>query len=307
MTTSATDGTPAPGVSDLLPFAGRIATGEVAVPESPVPDGVVRHIGRLVDAEAGETVRSLDKVLTGDHVGPALEWLQRCGALAVLLPEVEALVGFHEHYPQHHKDLWTHTVEVVARTRADADLRWAALLHDVGKTSTRANGADGRVGFLRHEAVGAWLARGVGARLAMPPERIDRVSFVIEFHARVNAYEKSWTDKALRRLVRDAGDRLPDLLAFASADYTTKRRDRAARIRSNLRDLTTRLEALAAEETKPAALPSGIGRALCHALDLTPGPAVGALITWLRAEVTEGRLPAGATAETYIAAAREKV
>ncbi len=296
---------PAPptAIEDVLPHAAALARGEADESDAPLAPPLLRDIGRVIGADPAVTLAQLDATLAGPCAELALRWLQRCGALSVLLPEVQALVGFHADYPIHHKDLWAHTLEVVSRTRPDPDLRWAALLHDIGKTSTRARTATGRVGFLRHEQVGAWLARGICGRLAMPAERLERIAFVIEFHARVNAYEKGWTDKAVRRLSRDAGARLDDLLAFASADYTTRRRERAARIRSNLGHLHERLAAMAAASAAPDLLPRGLGGALCAALATGPGPHIGEVVGWLRSEAQAGRLPVDGELQTYVDAA----
>lgn len=285
--------------ADVLARAVVVAEAGGTADPGAVSDSVRREVARIWDLEAGDLSRRLDRVLCGEDVGGGLELLRASGILAVLLPEVEALVDFHASCAVHHKDLWAHTVEVVERTRADADLRWAALLHDVGKVPTRHLDERRRVSFLRHERVGAIYARGVGARLGMPEARIGRIAFVIEHHARVNAYEPGWSDRAVRRLVRDAGPRLDDLLAFSGADYTTRRRDKASRIRAQLRHLTERIERLRREDEAADLLPRGMGRVVCEALDIPPGPAVGEHLAWLRDRIREGDLPAHADPDTY--------
>lgn len=272
--------------------------------EGPALDRHDCDAGRVLDLAADELLSLLDAVLAGPAATRGLELLEASGVLGVLLPEAQALVGFHESCRVHHKDLWAHTLEVLERTPPDPDLRWVALLHDVGKTSTRVAPGGGQVSFLRHERVGAWLARGVGARLAFPAARLERICFVLQHHARVNAYEAVWSDRAVRRMVRDAGPRLADLVAFAGADYTTRRPRRRAQIQSRLREFERRVAALAVREAAPQALPSGLGHAICEALGLTPGPVIGEHLRWLRAQVASGALPGGAAVEVYVAALR---
>jgi len=157
--------------------------------------------------------------------------------------------------------------------------------------------------LLRIEAVGAWLVQGVARRLGIPPERAARIAFVIEHHGRVNAYEKDWSDRAVSRFVREAGERLDDLLAFSSADFTTKRTAKADRIQDDLRDLHARLARLAEGASAPT-FPRGLGAKVAALLGIAPGPEVGDVMRWLTAEVAAGRLPAGAPAAVYLAAVR---
>lgn len=249
---------------------------------------VRREIGRLAGAEPTRLLADLDRALAGDDPAGALRTLEALGALAVLLPEVQALVGFHRGAPMPHKDLWEHTLTVIERTDADPDLRWVALCHDIGKVATRAIAADGRVAFHRHEAVGARLFVGIGARLAMPTERASRIAFVIEHHARTNQFEPDWSDRALRRLARDCREHLPLMLAFSAADWTTKRVARAERIQRNIALLRERLAAL--DAPAPAGPPPGLASALLDATGRAPGPWVGEALAWATAELEAGRL-----------------
>lgn len=312
--TAATDASPAPAVAPppedpttLLAFARGVAEGDLAWSGAAPSAACRREAARVLDAGMAEIVASLDATLAAIEPAQGLELLRVSGALAILLPEVEALHGFHRSCRVHHKDLWAHTLEVVERALPDPDIRWAALMHDVGKVPTRTVDERGRVSFLRHERVGALLMRGAGARLAMAPERIERIAFVIEHHARVNAYRRDWSDRAVRRLVREAGVRLDDLMAFSGADYTTRRRERASKIRGNLRDLRSRVDALAAADATPPALPHRMGRALCEALHIAPGPEVGRHLSWLEAELAAGRLPPEPGVDECVAALRAEL
>ncbi len=290
--------------------AGDLDTTSLVDPPPPVTGAgasrVRRELGRLTAVAPEALLAAFDRALLSPRVVEVLRVLQRLGVMALLLPEVDGLVGFHRSCPVHHKDLWDHTLKVIARMAPEADLRWAALMHDAGKIATRVVGEDGKVAFLRHEPVGAWLMHGVARRLAFPAERAARVAFVIEHHGRVNAYEQGWSDRAVGRFARDAGDRLADLLAFSSADFTTKRNAKAIRIQENLADLRARLTRLSAEAAAQPMFPRGLGAEIAALLGVRPGPEIGEVMNWLTAEVTAGHLPSGAHAAVYLAAVRAR-
>jgi len=287
----------------LLETAAQISEGVCGTPDDGPPGPLYRERARVLEPPLEQILSDLDRILMGAEVGEGMAFLNRSGALEVLLPEVSALVDFHRSCPVHHKDLWAHTMEVLERTPAVPDLRWAALLHDAGKVSTRAMDGSGGVSFLRHEQVGALLMRGVGARLGMAADRVERVAFVIGHHGRLNAYETSWSDRAVRRLIRDSGDLLDDLMAFSGADFTTRRPDRRRKIEGRLRDLRSRIDALR-EADAVQELPSGLGRALMEGLEISPGPPLGELIAWVQAEICSGRLSQDAPLEIFVEAAK---
>lgn len=261
---------------------------------------IQREIGRL--AGAPPLLAELDAALCAPNAAAIVQALADLGALPLLLPEVHAFIGFHRSSPQGHKDLWVHTLTVLERTAPDADLRWIALCHDIGKVATRAVGADGRLAFHRHEAVGARLFVGIGARLAMPAERVHKIAFVIEHHARTNQFEPSWSDRALRRLIRDSGEHLPAMLAFSSADWTTKKAARAERIQKQLELLRTRIAALSTTVDDP--LPEGVADALLAQSGRAAGPWIGAALRWAQVHAGElDDLDAAAIAARYLATA----
>ena len=291
--------TPVEGPEGLLLRAERIAQGARLAEEygERPPD-----VGRLAALAPGVALDALDRILVSPEASAGLHCLHETGALAVLLPEVSAMVDFHRSSPVHHKDLWAHTLQVVEQTPPDADLRWVALLHDCGKIATRFIGEDGKVTFLRHEQVGALQARGVGGRLGMPNERVERIAFVVEHHGRLNAYESQWSDKALRRLARDAGDRLEDLLAFSAADFTTGRHQRRRSIHRRISELRERLDGL--DSGGEGILPGGLAEVLMDRLNLEPGPEVGEILRFIEVEICAERLTATAPIEELVEAAK---
>ncbi|MEC9071141.1 MAG: HD domain-containing protein [Myxococcota bacterium] len=309
MEASPTSNTPAEATAwpddpaGLMELAAQISEGTSVPPSGGPPDALYRERARVLEGPPEELLAQIDRILVAPQAADGIRFLSQISALEVLLPEVSALVDFHQSCPVHHKDLWAHTLEVLQRTPAVADLRWVALLHDVGKVSTRALDGSGSVSFLRHEQVGALLARGVGARLGMTPERTDRIAFVIGHHGRLNAYETSWSDRAVRRLIRDGGELLDDLMAFSGADFTTRRPGRRRKIEGRLSDLRSRIEKLLQAESNQE-LPRGLGRALMEGLELGPGPELGGIISWLQAEICSGRLSQDAPLEIFVETAK---
>lgn len=280
--------------------ARAIARGATAS-DGPSLEQLRRLAPRLVEAPPAALLARVDSALCLAQPAGVLDQLQAMGVLAVLLPEVEALVGFHAACTVHHKDLWTHTLKVVADSDADADMRWVALMHDTGKVPTRLVDGAGKVSFWRHEEVGAFLMRGVGARLGMQPERVERIAFIIRHHGLVNAYHAGWSDRAVRRLMRKAGPRLDEMLRFARVDVTTRRSRRAAQIRTELAGLEQRIRRLRSAQCRPPPLPTGLGHALREQLGLF-GPEIGEALEWLEAQVEAEQLPAGGAFEVYLEA-----
>lgn len=255
------------------------------------------------DRPAG-IVEAIDAILLAPEPLLGLETILDNGALETVLPEVHSIVDFHKSCPVHHKDLWTHTLEVMERSRPEANLRWAVLLHDVGKIDTRALDGSGRVSFHGHEELGGSIMRAVGARLQMNPERIERIAIIIERHGRINAYTPQWSDRAVRRLIRESGPFLDDLLSFSGSDYTTRRRARQRRIAATLDHLTERIERLRQEDLSEVVLPRGLGSAIARALDLPLGPEIGLVIQDIKRQIQCGDLERQASLEELVDAAR---
>ncbi len=286
----------------LLKVAAYVAWYGFDVP-SAVFEAAQRDHAAVIDVPPGQWPRYFERILLGDHPTRAMRFLQQAGVLRCALPEVDALVGFHESCPVHHKDLWAHTLEVLERCPRNLAVRWAALVHDIGKIATRSV-VRGKVQFLRHEEMGAFLFKGLAARMDMNPELAARVEAIVRHHSRVNLYDEEWTDSAVRRLVREMGDLLDDLLAFSRADFTTKRVERQRRITAQLDELEARIAKVIEEAQRVPPLPKGLGLAIIEAFDLDPGPRIGELRRWLEARVEAGELEAQQPFDYYLEALR---
>ena len=181
----------------------------------PVPEisATIKVMHERLSIVSAERIRDeLDKLVSVDKPSPGLWFIVETGLAEEFLPELPQLAL--EQDPIHrHKDVLAHTLAVVDKTGPDRLLRLAALLHDIGKPRTRAFGPGG-VTFHHHEVVGARMARERLTALRYPHDEIEVITTLVELHLRFHTYRLGWTDRAVRRYVRDAGpllDRLNEL------------------------------------------------------------------------------------------------
>jgi poly(A) polymerase len=229
---------------------------------------------------SAERVRDeLDKLLLVDAPSVALWFVVRTGLAAQFLPELEALAL--EQDPIHrHKDVLAHTLAVVDKTSPDRLLRLAALFHDVGKPKTRAIGPDG-VSFHHHEVVGARMTRSRMEQLRYPGDEVDTVTRLVELHLRFHTYKMGWTDRAVRRYVRDAGEHLARLNELTRCDCTTRNARRARELAARMDELEARIADLRTREALDAMRPELDGVAVMARLAIPPGPVVGEALAFL--------------------------
>jgi poly(A) polymerase len=263
-------------------------------------ENACRYASNVLDV-SGERLRpELERLLVNIYPDMGLTFLEQTGILRFILPEVQSMVGFADSCEVHHKDIWDHTRKVVLKSKPHAAIRWAALLHDIGKVWTRSVDGQGRVHFFRHEDMGALLFKGIAARLALDDRLCERVEFLVRNHSRINMYTAEWTDSAVRRLMRDTGDNLEDLLALSKADITSRQERRVEELSQLLDDLGRRIEEIRAEEAREPALPRGAGDAIMQHFGLEPGPLVGMLREELEKAIEAGTLPPGLPIESYM-------
>ncbi len=260
--------------------AARFIAGYGLRPEPELVEAVTRLRGRL-DIVSDERVRDeLDKLLVVPDPSEGLWFLVKTGLAEEFIPELPALAL--EQDPVHrHKDVLAHTIAVVQRARPGRIVRMAALFHDVGKPKTRSFGPGGTVSFHHHELVGARMTRDRMRALRYPVEDIERVSKLVELHLRFHTYAMGWTDSAVRRYVRDAGDLLDDLNELTRADCTTRNPVRAQQLARRMDELEARVAELRESEELAAIRPDLDGREVMSHLGIGPGPVVGRALTYL--------------------------
>ena len=254
----------------------------------------------------------LDKMLLGADPVAGIDLMVQTGMGDVVLPEVGGMrMAIDEHHQ--HKDVYQHSLTVLRQAMAlepsdsgddsagaDLVLRWAALLHDIGKPDTRRHESDGGVSFHHHEVVGAKMVRKRMRALKYSRQMVDDVSQLVYLHLRFHGYgDGRWTDSAVRRYVTDAGPLLPRLHKLVRADCTTRNKKRAARLQANYDSLEARIAELEAKEDLARVRPDLDGNAIMEILGIPAGPQVGQAWTYLKElRLDRGPLsPEEATAE----------
>ncbi|OII25147.1 MULTISPECIES: CCA tRNA nucleotidyltransferase [unclassified Curtobacterium] len=240
-----------------------------------------------IDIVSAERVRDeLVKLLNTDEPVDGVRLLVDTGLAERFLPELPAMrLEIDEHH--HHKDVYEHSLTVLTQAigyeaerhpgeAPDTVLRLAALLHDIGKPATRKLEPGGAVSFHHHDLVGSKLAKKRLRALRFDNDTIAAVSRLIELHLRFFGYtDGAWTDSAVRRYVRDAGDQLERLHELTRSDVTTRNRRKADRLAFAYDDLEDRIRELSEQEKLDSIRPDLSGDDIMRILDIPPGRAVG--------------------------------
>lgn len=258
-----------------------------------VDPGVVTAMTRMADRLAIVSVERIQSEFNGllltDAPRAGLDLLVRTGLAEQFIPELPALqLELDEHH--RHKDVYEHSltvldqaIELEKQRGHEPDLvnRLAALLHDIGKPQTR-RFEGSKVTFHHHDVVGAKMAKKRLRELSYPAATVKAVAKLIELHLRFHGYsDGAWTDSAVRRYVRDAGDQLERLHILTRSDCTTRNHRKATALRRSYEELEWRIDELAAQEELAAIRPDLNGTQIMEILGIAPGPAVGEAYTFL--------------------------
>jgi poly(A) polymerase len=276
--------------------AARFVAGYGLEPDQELLAAVQSMRARLAIVSPERVRDELDKLLALPRPSAGLWFLVRTGLAEEFLPELPALEL--EQDPIHrHKDVLAHTIAVVERTRPDRVLRLAALLHDIGKPATRSF-TRGKATFHHHDVVGARMAAERLRALHYPGEVVEQVSRLVELHLRFHTYRLGWTDSALRRYARDAGELLDRLNELTRADCTTRNVAKARALARRMDEFERRLAALREREQLEAIRPELDGRQVMAVLGIPPGPAVGRALDYLlQVRLEEGPIGEDAAVE----------
>jgi poly(A) polymerase len=259
-----------------------------------VVDAMTEMAGRIEIISAERVREELVKLVLAPYPRLGLSLLVETGLAALVLPELPALILEKDEHHRH-KDVYQHTLTVLEQSidlegrltdltggGPDFVSRFAALMHDVGKPRTRRFLDDGSVTFHHHDVVGAKLTRKRMQALKFSGELTDAVSTLVELHLRFHGYgDGQWTDSAVRRYVRDAGDQLERLHVLTRADCTTRNQRKADRLRRSYDDLEERIARLSAQEELASIRPDLDGTQIMEILGIPPGRDVGAAYRFL--------------------------
>ncbi|MBU3748867.1 MAG: CCA tRNA nucleotidyltransferase [Mycobacterium sp.] len=291
----------------MLRAARFVSQMEFTVAER-VREAIVAMAPQLSRITAERVAVELDKMLLGADPVAGIDLMVATGLGEVVLPEIGAMrMAIDEHHQ--HKDVYQHSLTVLRQAIAlensgdggpagpDLVLRWAALLHDIGKPATRRHEPDGGVSFHHHEVVGAKMVRKRMRTLRYSKQMVDDVSALVYLHLRFHGYANPdgtgrWTDSAVRRYVTDAGPLLPRLHRLVRADCTTRNKRRAARLQANYDSLEARIAELAAKEDLARVRPDLDGNQIMEILGIPAGPQVGQAWKFLKElRLERGPLP----------------
>jgi poly(A) polymerase len=255
--------------------------------DDPVLTAMTAMAPRLEIVSAERIRDELSKLLLSARPRLGLAVLVETGLADYVLPELPGLkLEIDEHH--RHKDVYEHSLTVMEQamdletshqptTEPDLVLRLAALLHDIGKPKTRRFEKDGGVSFHHHEVVGARMVRKRLTALRYPNDVVDDVAQLTELHLRFHGYGSGeWTDSAVRRYVRDAGEQLTRLHKLTRADSTTRNRKRAEALQRAYDSLEQRIAQLSEQEELAAIRPDLDGNQIMEILGIPPGREVGA-------------------------------
>jgi poly(A) polymerase len=273
----------------LLEIAGAIADGGGRPPPDAVTALAAEHATRLADADKARLRTTVEQVLMGRDVDAALEWLHETRVMGLLFPELEATVDLVQESGRMHKDVWAHTKQVVRQTVGRPLVRWAALLHDIGKVPTRTFTPEG-VHFHGHAEVGARMFDRIHGRFAFSRDERQTIRFLIKHHLRTNQYSAQWTDSAVRRFHREMFAHMTDLLDLSRADITSKRPGRRKLLLEQISALADRVHALAEADARLPPLPGGVGNAIMTAFEIPPSRLIGDLKRALEQAIERGEL-----------------
>jgi poly(A) polymerase len=242
---------------------------------------IVAMVERISIVSAERVREELIRLVNGSAPRRGLELLVDTGLAAQVLPELPALrLEIDEHH--RHKDVYEHTLTVLEQGMALEDggpdfvLRFAALMHDVGKPRTRRNEPGGRVSFHHHEVVGAHMTKARMKALRFDKATTEDVARLVELHLRFHGFGTGeWTDSAVRRYVRDAGDLLERLHKLTRADCTTRNKRKATALARSYDEFEQRIAALAEQEEMAALRPALDGNQIMAELGIEPSRDVG--------------------------------
>jgi poly(A) polymerase len=232
------------------------------------------------------------RLMDSPPAAAGLQMLLEVGLLAQFAEPLLPMVGCTQN-DYHLYDVWEHSLQTVQHidpiglTIPAWELRLAALLHDVGKPTTRTVGEDGTIHFYEHDRVGAEIARAWLRTLRYSNETIKRITTLVRLHMRPGFYTPQWRDAAVRRLIRDAGDLLEPLLRLVEADIQAQRHDV---IHADIAALRQRIAQVQATQPATHWRSPLTGEQIMQRFGLKPSPLVGQLKRYLEEQVIGGTL-----------------
>ncbi|MDY6407063.1 MAG: HD domain-containing protein [Bacteroidales bacterium] len=259
-------------------------------------DAIRRNASRLEIITRERIAEELNKIMMSRRPSEGWLLLDKTGLLPLVLPELVALKGVEVKDGKGHKDVFLHTLKVLDNLADSSDklwLRWAALLHDIGKPRSKAWDPQAGWTFRNHNYIGAKMVPRIFAKLKLPlNEKMEYVKKMVDLHMRpINLIEDTVTDSAVRRLLFEAGDDIDDLMLLCDADITSRNEEKKARFHRNYQLVRQKMVELEERDRIRNFQPPMKGDEIMEILHLEPCSIVGELKAAIKDAILDGIIP----------------
>ena len=259
-------------------------------------DAIAKNAYRIEIITKERIAEELNKIMLSRRPSEGWLLLDQTGLLSLIFPELAALKGVEVKEGRGHKDVFLHTLKVldnVADTSDNLWLRWAALLHDIGKPKSKAWDPQAGWTFRNHNYIGSKMIPKIFAKMKLPQnEKMEYVRKMVDLHMRpINLIEETVTDSAVRRLLFEAGDDIDDLMILCDADITSRNEEKKARFHRNYQLVRTKMVELEERDRIRNFQPPVKGDEIMEILHLEPCSTVGELKTAIKDAILDGIIP----------------